>query len=277
MKLKEKNFRFILVALSIVTFNIVIISVLSRIFKGNFMAGQKNITIEGIGQVKLLKNKRVKKFILKLEPVSNLPVLTFPAGISYKDAAFFIIHNKTWFLEAKERLLERLQGITEYSDKKTFYTEHHKLEFIKRDSSIFTLKYSGNKAVIYCPKNTNFSDPEIQRKLRAMVDRIYKKEAAEHLPGRVENLAKKHGFSYKDIQIKSMKSRWGSCSGENVIQLNSHVVRLPENLQDYVILHELAHTVEKNHGEGFWKLLDESHPETKESDDELKDYHPSIY
>jgi predicted metal-dependent hydrolase len=52
-----------------------------------------------------------------------------------------------------------------------------------------------------------------------------------------------------------MKTRWGSCSSKNNISLNSSLVFLPEALIRYVCLHELVHTIHKNHGRVFWEAL----------------------
>ena len=53
-----------------------------------------------------------------------------------------------------------------------------------------------------------------------------------------------------------MKTRWGSCTARNSINLNSWLILLPDHLSDYVILHELAHTLHKDHGRRFWTELD---------------------
>ena len=72
---------------------------------------------------------------------------------------------------------------------------------------------------------------------------------------RVIVLAKKHGFKHGKISVKKMKTRWGSCSYKNNINIYLCVCYLPEDLQDYIILHELAHTVVKNHSRHFWYEL----------------------
>ena len=72
---------------------------------------------------------------------------------------------------------------------------------------------------------------------------------------RVIVLAKKHGFKHGIISVKKMKTRWGSCSYKNNININLCVCYLPQDLQDYIILHELAHTVVKNHSRHFWYEL----------------------
>ena len=72
--------------------------------------------------------------------------------------------------------------------------------------------------------------------------------------------------------VKNIKTRWGSCSSLNNINLNLHLMRLPDHLIDYVILHELAHTKEKNHGKSFWNLVDSLVMDLKEMKKELKTY-----
>lgn len=74
---------------------------------------------------------------------------------------------------------------------------------------------------------------------------------------RLKELAKEHGFAYRRATIRNQKTRWGSCSTQNNINLNINLIKLPAHLQDYVILHELVHTVHKNHSRSFWARLDE--------------------
>ena len=85
--------------------------------------------------------------------------------------------------------------------------------------------------------------------------KILRKDAKEYLPKRLEELAQKFGYRYKRVALKLMKTRWGSCSYKNNINLNISLMTLEEELIDYVLLHELVHTVEKNHGDGFYSRL----------------------
>ncbi|OGH96896.1 MAG: hypothetical protein A2039_00080 [Candidatus Melainabacteria bacterium GWA2_34_9] len=97
-------------------------------------------------------------------------------------------------------------------------------------------------------------------------------EAKNYIPERVKQLSEKHNLSYNRVFIKNLKSRWGSCSAKNNINLNLHLMSLPHQLIDYVILHELAHTKEKNHGKNFWNLLSSLVVEARELNKELKKY-----
>ncbi|UCG27653.1 MAG: M48 family metallopeptidase, partial [Bacteroidales bacterium] len=87
---------------------------------------------------------------------------------------------------------------------------------------------------------------------------------------RVDELATKYGFRYGSVYVKNAKTRWGSCSAKNNINLNLHLMRIPTHLRDYVILHELVHTVHKNHGQEYWALLDCITGEARLFEKELK-------
>ncbi len=80
-------------------------------------------------------------------------------------------------------------------------------------------------------------------------------QARAMLIGRLEEMARIHHMKYRKVSIKNQKTKWGSCSSKNSINLNINLVRLPDQLRDYVILHELVHTRIKNHGKEFWAEL----------------------
>lgn len=84
--------------------------------------------------------------------------------------------------------------------------------------------------------------------------------AKSYLPHRTMELAGELGFSYKSVSCRHQKSRWGSCSHRNAINLNIELMRLPENLRDYIIVHELTHTIHKHHQNAFWNHLEKVLP-----------------
>lgn len=83
-----------------------------------------------------------------------------------------------------------------------------------------------------------------------------RQKALAYLPVRTAELARDHGFTYRRITIRRSRTRWGSCSAVNNINLSIFLMRLPSHLIDYVILHELVHTVHKNHSAVFWESLE---------------------
>ncbi len=80
-------------------------------------------------------------------------------------------------------------------------------------------------------------------------------KAKRKLTRRLKHLALKHRFTYNRVFIRNQKTRWGSCSHKNNINLNMKIIRLPEELMDYVILHELTHIRFKHHSSDFWAEL----------------------
>lgn len=101
-------------------------------------------------------------------------------------------------------------------------------------------------------------------------------EARTRLIRRVAELAGRHGFSYNRVFVRNQKTRWGSCSSANNINLNINLVRLPQELMDYTILHELVHTRVKNHGPRFWEMLGRHIPDPKIVDHQLNRYSPLL-
>jgi len=88
--------------------------------------------------------------------------------------------------------------------------------------------------------------------------RHLKLEALKYLPDRLQTLATAYNFTYSAVKISKSKSLWGSCSARKNIRLSLFLMKLPIRLIDYVILHELCHTVEMNHSIKFWELLDKT-------------------
>jgi hypothetical protein len=97
-------------------------------------------------------------------------------------------------------------------------------------------------------------------------------QAKASLPPRLKELADEHGFTYNRVTIKNNISNWGSCSVRGNINLNLRLVTLPQPLQDYVMLHELCHLKEMNHGPKFHALLESLCPDHRTLEKELRQY-----
>lgn len=80
--------------------------------------------------------------------------------------------------------------------------------------------------------------------------------AKSYLSHRTMELAEELGFTYARVTCRHQKSRWGSCNHRNNISLNIELMRLPSELRDYIIVHELTHTVHKHHQDAFWDHLE---------------------
>ena len=110
---------------------------------------------------------------------------------------------------------------------------------------------------ILCPPKVDFTQESVQDLLRNAIIRALKKSAQAYLPPLLSELAEHYGFKYKKVKITGSKSCWGSCSATGSINLSCYLMLLPPHLMDYVLLHELTHTREMNHGPKFWEILDD--------------------
>ncbi len=95
-------------------------------------------------------------------------------------------------------------------------------------------------------------------------------KALQVLPEKVEHYARIIGVTYGRITIRNQKTRWGSCSSKGNLNFNCQLMRLPEELQDYVVVHELCHRKEMNHSSDFWKEVEYIMPDYQERRARLK-------
>jgi predicted metal-dependent hydrolase len=111
------------------------------------------------------------------------------------------------------------------------------------------------------------------------VAKALRKEAKAYLPRRLQYLADQHGFVYDKVRFAHAKSRWGSCThrdGLVVISLNIMLMTLPNELIDYVLLHELTHIKNPNHSAEFWADLERVCPGAKNKRREIKRFSPYL-
>lgn len=131
--------------------------------------------------------------------------------------------------------------------------------------------------IVYCPENTDFRQEEVQKLIRSAIVRAMKKTAEAYLPPLLDAWSERFELPYRKVRITGARSRWGSCSATRSISLSCYLMLLPARLMDYVMLHELAHTREMNHGPRFWELLDKmTEGQALRLRKELRAYHTSF-
>lgn len=118
-------------------------------------------------------------------------------------------------------------------------------------------------------------DPSTQR-ARDYQKKILMKRAKEFLPYRLEYYAKLYGYKYTKCRLTHANTRWGSCSSNKTISLNIGLMNVPEELRDYVILHELAHLNHMNHSRSFWAEVATHDKKYKIHEKKLKNFSPGI-
>jgi len=103
------------------------------------------------------------------------------------------------------------------------------------------------------------------------------KEAARALcHARLEHFNQFYNLQYNRVAIRNTRSRWGSCSSQKNLNFNYRIVFLPKVLQDYLIVHELCHLQEMNHGPHFWALVAEQVPQYHKRMQELRTHEADL-
>jgi len=232
--------------------------------------------IEGVGNIIFRKNKRSKNISISMRPGREIMV-TFPWFVSYSSAKKVAEQKREWIKKHQPKIEAIENQWTVFTENTTFNTRTKKLIITRHNESSIKTTLTENAITICYPDKNNIQSPHIQQSIKACITESMRIEAKEYLPKRVKFLANKYNFSYQNVYIKNNKTLWGSCSGANNINLNLHLIRLPEHLIDYIIIHELCHTREKNHGKNFWNLMDSILGNARSLSKELKKYSINIY
>lgn len=232
---------------------------------------KKIIEIKDIGTVLFYKNKKAAAIKIILKPDKPIRV-TVPERTSFKDAERFLVSKKLWIKENFEKINKLQPSKTVFDETTEFKTHYHSLSIKKHNNNSCKYIIKDNLLEFYYPFTHDVRHISVQQSIYLSIIETLRLEAKNYLPQRVKELSEKYNLKYRKIFIKNLKSRWGSCSSNNNINFNLHIMRLPKLLADYVILHELAHIKEKNHGKSFWDLLDSFMPNAKFMNKELKKY-----
>lgn len=150
----------------------------------------------------------------------------------------------------------------------------HKL-LVKRGAKTSVKRWGQQILVILAP-DQELTDSSVDRQIRDVITSALRIEAKSYLPKRLEFMAEKLGCDYERVRFSHAGSRWGSCSSTGTISLNIALMKLPFEIIDYVIIHELCHTKQMNHSAKFWNLVESADPSYKLHRKILKSHSPTI-
>lgn len=139
-----------------------------------------------------------------------------------------------------------------------------------------SVKVAKQTLLVYLPPNSTIHDKTVQRMIRDKVIVILRREAKAYLPRRLQHLANEHGFRYERVRFSHSSGRWGSRSSTGTISLNIALMKLPHELIDYVLIHELSHTRQMNHSPAFWTEVGSYDPQYRLHRQQLKRETPTI-
>lgn len=110
----------------------------------------------------------------------------------------------------------------------------------------------------------------LEKRVREALSGWLRAKARQVLAARVALMAARYGFVVQKVNVKDLRSRWGSCSLQGTVNFNWRLIMTPMPVIDYLVIHELAHLREMNHSDRFWKLVGELCPEYRSHQTWLK-------
>ena len=157
-----------------------------------------------------------------------------------------------------------------------FRTRQHELRVVPDEKATrATVRVTSDAITLRLPASADIANSEIQELINKGVTEALRREARELLPPMVEAASCRTELDYRSIMIRATRSKWGSCSSRNDLSLSVYLMLLPDHLIDFIIIHELCHTVHRNHSAAFHSLVDHHlGGREKELNRELKQYHP---
>jgi len=237
---------------------------------------QKTIYHKVYGEIHLRRKSGVRRMSVSVIPFKGIRV-TVPYYLGFEEALKFLNEKESWVRKQMGKITRLEQSMTVFSVDTVFTTRNHGLILQRTADQELSGRIDNNSIRINIPDSAHMEDERIQQFIRKLIEESWRKEAKDYLPLRLQILANCHGFLYNRVSIRNNRSRWGSCSARNNINLNLHLMRLPGDLIDYVLLHELVHTRHKNHSREFWDKLESCIKDARQKDRELKKFRTDIY
>lgn len=201
--------------------------------------------------------KNIKKIYLKIDNEGNIKV-SAPIFINLKDIEKFLYTNIEFI---QKSILKNRDNIIFNLSTKIISIFGNMYKLIEIPSLKNYVKIDNETITIFYKKSE-----DIERQVK----KTLKKYAISYFEKRVFEVASKIGMSYNDLKVKWLKTKWGYCDSNKIIVLNSKLICYKEEIIDYVIIHELCHTIHMNHSKEYWNLVEKYCPNWKKLRSELK-------
>lgn len=228
----------------------------------------KQFLIDDHLTVRIYKRKSSRNLRLSINSTGEVRV-SIPIWAPYSSGLTFAKSKYEWIKSQKRtpKLLINKQSIG----------KAHHLVFIPTTSIKISSRVVDNEIRVNHPINVDASDETVQASANKASIKALRTQAEQLLPRRLSELALLHGYQYRSVSIKRLKSRWGSCDQKSNIVLNLYLIQLPWELIDYVLVHELVHTKVMRHGPDFWRAMQLEIPNLKSLKSKIKKYHPILH
>jgi len=201
----------------------------------------------------IIRSKR--KTLALIVKADGSVIVRAPMRASLKLIKEFVQNNASW-IEKK-----RTQALAAQTPAPKRYVPGEKFGYLGNSYTLEIVK--GLKKPLVLESNFKLAE-SAQGNARLVFERWYRVQAKQIINERVNLFAGQHNFQYKRIGITSARTRWGSCSPNGSLNFSWRLVMAPMEVVDYVVAHELVHTVFHNHSKQFWQKVEELMPDYKE-------------
>ncbi len=205
-------------------------------------------------EYRLRQSKRAKRLSIRFKPHAGFEVV-YPVGKSQLEAIAFFEAQQSWVLKTWGEAQSKEKAIRQSRQ----YVNGAELLWLGGCISLQLLADGDNAFYAFKESQLEITLPQRLHEDQSLIHKIvadfYRAQAKRYLPARTRDLAQLHGFRYKMVRVKNQKTRWGSCSAKQNINLNMRLMMAPDSVIDYVIIHELCHLRELNHSPAFWALV----------------------
>jgi predicted metal-dependent hydrolase len=248
-------------------------------------SGLQSIIVEGLGEVKVRRRRGQKSTTLRISKSGDIVVSTNYSTPLYS-LKHFISSQEEWVKDVriKSGLFDEIEIFDGQIIAKDLKLEFRELGYERLAKSVPFFSYrKGEKTIkVFCDAKVNGEDSikinaSKRGELEVLVVKALRERAKFNLPSRLREIAKVMSAEHGNVTIRNTSSRWGSCSSRNDINLSVWLMILPNDLVDYVLIHELAHTKFKHHGPEFWKEVERWEPDYRILRKKLKRYSAQVW
>lgn len=220
------------------------------------MSGESALTPESTPpglETLFRRHPRARHYRLRVD-TEGRAVVTIPRGGSRKEADRFLEEHREWVAEERAKRVSDGRGRPWTEATRILYRGEWVELILERDF--------GRPFVLFADQRVAIADPSMD--FRRPVCTHLQKLARREFPGRVEAIGRSLGITHERVSIRNQSTRWGSCSCSGTISLNWRLIQVPPEVADYVVIHELAHRIEMNHSERFWRRVSEACPQYRD-------------
>jgi predicted metal-dependent hydrolase len=205
-------------------------------------------------RIEFVRIRKARRYIMRVRPDGTLRI-TIPRSGSKAEAMAFMARHLAWIAKERARV-QKEQSPVRWTAGTAVWLDgvpHQTVVIHKPDGPVAC--YAGRSVRV---RDVDDIRPEVEADLRIL--------AREQLVPRLTELAREHGLEFTRVTIRAQRSRWGSCSRAGAIALNFRLIQMPAFVRDYVLIHELMHLRQQNHGPRFWALVERACPDYRDAE-----------